>query len=265
MRRPTLIVAVAVAVSVLITACTVSTGPAHRAARPARIVAVGPAAPVAGACARPRFVSTARFATWADSGYVVANDMWNVGKYQVRQALSACSYRNWYVTATMDNDDHANVVKSYPNVYRAFPAIPVDAYHAIVATYAHASPDQGIYEDTFDIWFNGVAQWWATEIMIWTDNHGQIPPGSILARVTLDGQGYVVWKSRGPGGTISFVAVRNSAQGIVNLLSFFGWVIARHWMRAQAQLRQVAYGVELVSTDGLPKTFAIRNFWVAAT
>jgi len=262
MRRLRLIGALAV--SALAAACAAG-GTAHRAPARARIVSAPATAPVASACRHPRFVSSARLTPWQDAGYYVTNDMWNVGSYQVWQTLSACSYRDWYVTATMDNDDRANVVKTYPNVYRAFAATPLTAYHTIRAAYGHANPGQGIYEDTFDIWFNGVARWWATEIMIWTDNHGQIPPGSVLARVTLGGQRYVVFKSRGPGGTISFVAVRNSAQGTLNLLSFFDWVIARHWMSARAQLRQVAYGVELVSTGGRQETFAIRNFWVGTT
>lgn len=263
MRRPMLIVAVAVAV--LMTACAASGGNARSAARPARIISVAGAAPVAGACGHPKFVSSARLSAWENAGYHVTNDMWNVGSYKVRQTLSACSYRDWYVTATMNNDDHANVVKTYPNVYRSFSATPVDAYHTITAAYSHANQGAGIYEDAFDIWFNGVARWWATEIMIWTDNHGQIPPGSVLARVALNGNRYVVWKSRGPRGTISFVAIRNSTDGIVNLLSFFDWVIAQHWMSARAELRQVAYGIELVSTDSMPEAFAIRNFWVGTT
>ena len=263
MRRPRLIGAIAV--SVLMTACSVSGGTARRTAAPAGIISAATPAPPSSGCQHPRLVSSARLTTWEDAGYYVTNDMWNVGKYSVRQTLGACSYRNWFVTATMDNGDRANVVKSYPNVYRAFGATPVSAYHTITASYAHVNPGGGIYEDAFDIWFNGVARWWATEIMIWTDNHGQIPPGLALARVTIDGQRYVVWKSRGPGGTISFVAVRGSSEGTVNLLSFFDWVIARHWMGAGAQLRQVAYGVELVSTGGVPETFAVTSFWVGTT
>jgi hypothetical protein len=259
--------------SLLLVACTASAKAQPAKAQPAKAqpakaqpARAQPAAakkdPLTSSCQRPKLVSTSRLSPWQNAGYYVSNDMWNVDGYNVRQTLSACSYRNWYVTATMTNNTPRNVVKTYPNVYRTFPAVQVRKYHAITAAYSHGSTGGGTYEDAFDIWFNGVAQSWATEIMIWTDTHSQVPRGSVAGHVTLAGKQYTVWKD---GNVITFVAAKNSSAAILNLLGFFSYVIGKKWMTNQAELRQVSYGVELVSTNGVPKTFAITNFWVTAT
>jgi glycosyl hydrolase family 12 len=222
-------------------------------------------APASGSstCARPRY--TTSDPTWWDlSPYFVANDMWNVTGYSVSETLYACSYSNWYVVATMDNSKGDGAVKTYPNSHRDFDSNPeISSFSSITSTFAETSPDRGIYEDAYDIWLNGVATPGSTEVMIWNDNHGQVPAGSLQATVTIDGRSYAVWKTT--GNYIAFVASTNFTSGTANLLDFFQWLMMKGWIPGNTTLGQVDYGAELVSTNGVPATFTFSDFSVNAS
>jgi len=236
---------------------------------PSHPAASGPAAPPAGAapppaaaqCTQPQFVTSDPSGMWANGGYFVANDMWNSSGYSVTQTLYACAYNDFYVVASMDNSSGDGAVKTYPNVHMDFNEPEISSLHSVTSTFAETSPQVGIYEDAYDIWINGVASSGSTEIMIWTENHGQVPSGSVLATVTIGGRSYQVYKS---GSYIAFVAETNFTSGTMDLLAFFDWVIAQGWMPANSTLGQVDYGAELVSTNGAPATFTFTNFSVTA-
>ena len=115
---------------------------------------------------------------WNVSPYFVSNNMWNASGYSVSQTLYACSYSNWYVTATMNNDNGDGAVKTYPNSQRDFNE-PISSLSSVTSTFAETSPGTGIYEDAYDIWINGLATSGSTELMIWTQNNGQTPCGSV--------------------------------------------------------------------------------------
>ena len=198
---------------------------------------------------------------WNQSPYFVSNDMWNASGYSVTQTLYACSYSNWYVTATMNNDSGDGAVKTYPNSQRDFNS-RISSLSSVTSTFAETSPGTGIYEDAYDIWVNGLATSGSTEVMIWTQNHGQTPSGSVQGTVTFDGRSYTVWKS---GSYIAFVANANFTAGTMNLLDFFQWIIGKGWMPADSTLSQVCYGAELVSTNGVPATFTFSNYSVSAS
>jgi Glycosyl hydrolase family 12 len=228
---------------------------------PAAPVAGAAAPPATGSCTNPQFVTSDPSGMWANGGYYVANDMWNSSSYHVSQTLYACAYNNFSVVATMDNASGDGAVKTYPNVHLDFSEPAISSLHRVTSTFAETSPQVGIYEDAYDIWINGVASAGSTEIMIWTENHGQVPSGSVLATVSLGGRSYQVYKS---GSYIAFVAGSNFTSGTMDLLAFFNWVIAQGWMPASSTLGQVDYGAELVSTNGAPATFTFTNFSVSA-
>lgn len=201
---------------------------------------------------------------WNLSPYFVANDMWNVSGYNVSQTLYACSYSDWYVVATMDNSRGDGAVKTFPNSHRDFDNSPqISSLSSITSTFAETSPGSGIYEDAYDIWLNGIASSGSTEVMIWTDNHGQTPSGSVQATVTIDGRSYTVWKTT--GNYIAFVAGTNFTSGTLNLLDFFQWLMSKGWIPGNSTLGQVDYGPELVSTNGVPATFTFSDFSVNAS
>jgi hypothetical protein len=214
-------------------------------------------------CTKPQYTSSDPTAMWNQSPYFVADDMWNVSGYNVSQTLYACSHSDWYVVATMDNSKGDGAVKTFPNSHRDFDNNPeISSLSSITSTFAETSPDSGIYEDAYDIWLNGIASSGSTEVMIWTDNHGQTPSGSVQATVTIDGRSYAVWKTT---GYIAFVASTNFTSGTLNLLGFFQWLMKQGWIPGNTTLGQVDYGPELVSTNGVPATFTFSNFSVDAS
>ena len=230
-------------------------------ASPASSESTGPMTAGSASCTNPSFSTSAADGMWNQSPYFVSNNMWNASGYSVAQTLYACSYSNWYVTATMNNNSGDGAVKTYPNSQRDFTQ-EISSLSSVTSTFAQTSPDTGIYEDAYDIWINGLATSGSTEIMIWTQNHGQTPSGSVQGTVTFGGRSYTVWKS---GSYIAFVANANFSAGTMNLLDFFQWVIGKGWIPADSTLSQVCYGAELVSTNGVPATFSFSNFSVSAS
>ncbi len=214
-------------------------------------------------CTNPQFVTSDPSGMWNLAPYFVFNNMWNASNYTVSQTLHACSYSNWYVVATANNDTGDGAVKTYPNSHRDFDNNPaIDSFRSITSTFAETSPHAGIYEDAYDIWLNGIAGSGSTEVMIWTENYHQVPGGSVAGSATFDGRAYTVWKS---GSYIAFVANTNFTSGTVNLLEIFNWIIAQGWIPANSTLGQVDYGAEIVSTNNVPATFTFSNFAVNAS
>jgi hypothetical protein len=226
--------------------------------RPA--TATSPAAPVQ--CANPQFETSDPTGGWSDAGYYLYNNMWNAARYSVQQTLYACSYNNWYVVATMNNDSGDGAVKTDPNVQMNFNEPAISSFQSISSTFAEISPDVGIYNDAYDIWLNGVDTSSSDEVMIWNQNHGQVPAGSVVATTSLGGRTYQVWKK---GGYIAFVAEPAFTSGTVNLLAFFDYAINQGYIAANSTLGQVDYGVELVSTDSAPAKFTFTNFSVTTS
>ncbi|MGD0703323.1 MAG: hypothetical protein ABSA02_26000 [Trebonia sp.] len=219
-----------------------------------------PAAPGDAACPSPEFTTSAQFGLWNLSPYFVSNDMWNAGGGSVSQTLSACSFSDWYVTATASG---GGSVLTYPDSHLDVPNTPrISSLSSVTSSFADTSPNTGTYEDAYDIWLNGVADPDAgsDELMIWTNNHGQTPGGSPMATVTIGGQTWTAWK--GNGGYMAFVANSNFTSGTLNLLGFLQWVISKGWVPAGSTLNQVDYGVEICSTNGAPATFSFSNFAV---
>jgi hypothetical protein len=216
------------------------------------------------ACAHPQYVTSDPNGMWNQAPYFVANDAWNVSAYKVSQTLYACSSANWYVVATMDNSKGDGAVKTFPNSHRDFDGEPrISSFNSITSTFAESGPGRGIYEDAYDIWLNGIGGDGATEVMIWTDNHGQTPSGSVQGTVTLGGRSYTVWKTT--GNYIAFVPSANFTSASMDLLAFFKWIMSKGWIADSSTLGQVDYGVELVSTNGAPATFSFSNFAVNAS
>ncbi len=229
--------------------------------------AAGPSSQAAAtSCTDPQFVTSDPTGGWSDGSYYLYNNMWNAANYSVQQTMYACSYNNWYVVATMNNDSGDGAVKTYPDVQANFNEPAISSFQSISSTFAQTSPNVGIYEDAYDIWINGVADSSSTEVMIWTQNHGQTPAGSVVATASFGGQGYQVWQDgTGAGAYIAFVADTNVSSGTVNLLAFFDWIIAKGWIPSNSTLGQICYGAELVSTDGAPATFSFTNFSVTTS
>jgi len=219
---------------------------------------------LATGAAAPKFVTSEPNGGFPDGGYYVHNNMWNSARYRPCTAtLSAWSHDQWRVVTRMNNRTGDGAVKTYPNVHRDYRSVPVSSFAALTSTFAETSPRVGIYNCTYDLWINGIAQPGCTEIMIWTENFKQVPGGRYVQDATFDGRTYKVYK-RSSSGYIAFVATTNFTSGTVNLLGIIKWVMAQGWLADQATLNQICYGFEVVSTDDAEAAFQITAFAIDA-
>ena len=221
-----------------------------------------PATGGTAACTDPTFTTSSDFGSENLGPYTVSNNMWNAGGGGITQTLSACSASSWFVKANVAEDGGG--VKTYPNSHYNYTNTPeISSLGSVTSTFGSTSPDNGDFEDAYDIWLNGTAGAGGDEVMIWTDNHGETPAGSPVTTATFDGQSYTVWK--GDNGPVSFVSNANVSAGDVNLLQFFQWLISKGYEPANSKLYQVDYGVEIATTNGAQETFGFNNFSVSSS
>lgn len=204
--------------------------------------------------------------------YYADADWWATNGYNFAQKTVICDYNSWYVQATADNSTGDGAVKSYPNVHRDFHdwgtgyEPPVSSFNTMTSTFAHTSPGVGIYDVAYDIWLNGVADSNSTELMIWTDNHNQVPSGSKVGQVTLSGHSWDVWSSDA-NHYIAFVPANGASitSGTLDLLGFYKYLISGGRLPANSTVGQVDYGVEVVSTDGKPARWDFTDFSISSS
>jgi Glycosyl hydrolase family 12 len=220
-------------------------------------------------CRNPRFVTTNPNGMWSSRGYVVHNNMWNVGGYNVKERLAACSPSNWSVVATANNATHDGAVKTYPNVHRDFHnwntghEPKLSAFHTITSTFAARTPNVGIYDEAYDIWLNGVPG--NREVMIWTNNFHQFPAGSRVASgVMLSGLKWRVYASS-DNSIISFVPQHRLTHGTIRIKSHLDWLVRHGRVQRGSTLGQICFGFEIVSTGGHPARFKVDKFSVSTT
>jgi hypothetical protein len=205
---------------------------------------------------------------YSDGDFIIHNNMWNASGYRVSQTVEACSYRSWNVIATADNSSGDGAVKTYPNVHKDYHnwstgyEPPLSNYPTLSSTFAATGPNTGIYNIAYDIWLNGVGNGGASnrEVMIWTDNQGQRPAGSVVATgLEFGGQTWTLWAT-GDNHILSFVPATDMASGTVNIRAMLDYLISRGRVPANSTLGQIDFGVEIVSTNGAPATFNFTGF-----
>jgi hypothetical protein len=217
----------------------------------------------AAPCTNPKFVTSDENGMWNEGKYVVHNNMWNVSGYDVSETLSACSHRNWKVTATADNSSNDGAVKTYPNVHQDFhnwstgQEPRLSSFSRIRSKWAALTPHVGIYNAAYDIWLNGVPG--EHEVMIWTDNFNQVPAGSPVASHKFSGHRWKVWATD-DNSYIAFVPKHPVAHGTLALKKMLDWLVARGQLENDVTLGQICYGFEIVSTEGRPATFKVNDF-----
>ncbi len=230
---------------------------------------VSSAAPAAAAtCAHPKFVSSSPDAMWGSGRYIVHNNMWNASGYKVSQAIRACSHRNWSVRATANNASGDGAVKTYPNVHRDWHnwgtgAEPrLSSFKTISSSFKARTPHVGIYNAAFDVWLNGVPG--NREVMIWTDNHRQVPAGSVVARgLRWSHRTWAVWAT-GDNRYIAFVPKKRMASGTLPIRSMLRWLTKSGRIPPRSTLGQIGFGFEIVSTGGSPARFKVDRFSIRA-
>ena len=101
-----------------------------------------------------------------------------------------------------------------------------------------------IGEAAFDLWLNN----WNIEVMVWTDNHRQVPFGHKVATATFFGQNFNVWQSG--SDAFAFVLDHNEQSGTVHMLSTLRWLIKHGKIPASSTLTSAQFGWEVCATSG---------------
>jgi hypothetical protein len=213
-------------------------------------------------CEASAFVTASPLGIWTDAGadYLVYNNVYNTKDNAGPQTLTACSYHSWYVVSDQTSD--AGVVESYPNVQMNFNDLPVSSLHTVMSSFAETGPQVGIYEYAYDVWLNGVASAGSTQVLVWVDNHGRVPDGSLVTTATLSARTYDVWKT--DDSHIVLVATVKLTSGTVNLLEIIQWTIDQGWVDSSSTLGQIDFGVEIESTGGASATYRVDDFSITA-
>jgi hypothetical protein len=127
------------------------------------------------------------------------------------------------------------------------------------------APNAGIYDVAYDIWLNGVATSTSNEVMIWTQNHKQVPPGSPVAtRLTFPGSYTGTWNLYVANANhyLAFVPANGQVipSGWVDVKSVLNYLVAQGRIPSGSTLGAVDYGVEVVDTGGSQVTFNCTDF-----
>lgn len=215
-------------------------------------------------CTNPYFTTSATNGGVTDGGYYVHNNLWNAGSYPgTKGTTQVCSYRSWNHIATATNNGDG-AVKTYPNVHKDYSGKTISSLNTLTSTFAAASPGVGIYNVAYDLWLNGVPN---DEVMIWTDNHKQVPAGSRFASdVSLSGKTWDVYATSG-NGYIAFVPSNGAryTSGTLDLKAMLSYLVAHGRVAANSTVDQVCYGVEIVDTGGSPATWNFTNFSITSS
>jgi hypothetical protein len=205
-------------------------------------------------------------AGWTDpkTGFNVRQNMWNCPNNCGAQTLWANSASSWGVVSDQPKGNTA--VLAYPDVQDVLtlsngnPA-PLSGFKAITASFKQSQPKVGDFEAAFDIWLNN----WNTEIMIWTQNHGQVPLGSVAATLTSDGRRWALFANPGssggyPGGPFSFAMRGGESTGTIHILTYLRYLIQHKFIPANSTIDDVEYGWEICSTGGKAEDFDVKSY-----
>lgn len=199
------------------------------------------------------FRSSEPFGTWNNGAFDVYNNEWNTSEAGP-QTIWAFSYHNWGVESTQSA---STSVKTYPSVQRNYPNRPYSTFSMLRSTFAEQMPSSGdfIAEAAYDLWLNN----YSIEVMMWFDNHRQVPAGNVIAHVTFGGQNFSVWKSGNDFFTFKLEG-GNEQSGTAHLYSALRWLVNHGQLSSSVTLTQVNFGWEICSTHGSPMDFTLTKY-----
>ncbi len=204
----------------------------------------------------PKWKSSDPSVGWNNAGFVLNNNEWNGS---APQTIWADSFHHWGAESTQPKANR--VVQSYPCVEKNFNEVPVRSVRVIQSGFTESMPrdKSGLAaEAANDVWLNNHT----IEVMIWVDNHTEIPFGRPMSHATIFGQHFRVWHG---GTTFTFALNHNETRGVTHILAAIKWLIKRRQIPSNATLTQISFGWEIASTDGKAKDFTVRKYWLHAT
>ena len=209
--------------------------------------------------------SSAAFGTWTtpDGRFDLYNNEWNTSANPGPQTICGNSESDWQVTSTQRAGN--TEVLTYPSVqlnYNGTKGYALSTFTSMTSSYAETmnAVSGTDAEAAYDIWINGLNK----EVMVWVDNHGQTPAGSMVATTTFSGATWDLYETS-DRSYMAFVRQGNASSGTVDLLAALQYLENRGDLAASDVLWQVNFGWEICSTAGAPETFTISSYSLTST
>lgn len=204
------------------------------------------------------WVDSGQWATWANNGYTLYNDVWGSGAGT--QTIWARTGTNWGVVAS---HPRTSGVKSYPNSGKVLNRT-LSSLATVTSSFNVAVPADGDYETAYDIWANNNAY----EVMLWTNQHGAVGPiaesydqnGAVptVSNLSVGGQTWNVYRgSNGANAVYSFVRTSNATSGTINVLAVLNWLRTNGWW-GDVTVGALQFGFEISGTAG-PSAFTTNS------
>jgi hypothetical protein len=215
------------------------------------------AAPAAAAAAA---VCTAANGDACDFGHwIVYNN--SFGPTPGRYVIHARSQSHWYVVADQDGGGGCGgcAVEAYESAQWDYSSVPYSSIKYLSSTFSETMPTGSLAkngvdaEAAYDMFLNGAD---TDEVMVWVDNQGQTPAGSLEAVADISGQRFGVYVS---GRTKSFVLRKNETSGTIDYYAVLGWLHKHGMLASSDTLSQFNFGWEICDTDGKAQTFTVHS------
>lgn len=182
------------------------------------------------------------------------------------QTIWANNFHSWGVCSTQGPTTD---VKVYPNVetpfYNLSSPVPYSGVTSMVSTFNQTMPptsDNYIGESAYDLWLND----WATEVMVWVDNHNQVPAGHVVATLNSYGRTYKLWATgTGVHQTYSFADTGNRSSGTVHIQALIRYLVNHNYIPNTSTYTSDQFGWEICSTNNVTLPFTVNNYSLKTT
>jgi hypothetical protein len=218
--------------------------------------------------------SSAQYASWANGGYTVYNNIWGSGAGS--QSIWANTYSQWGVWA---NHPNSGGIKSYPNSTK-YIGKKISAINTLSTSFNATTPAGGAWESCYDLWDSNNAN----EIMLWMNytgtasGSGNVKPISynwsaagdavpVYTNQSIGGHTWNVFRgNNGSNNVYSFLRTSKTNSGTIDAKAIFNWIKAKGWI-GDVTVGNIQYGFEITSsygTSGAGLNFTCNSYSVTS-
>jgi hypothetical protein len=189
----------------------------------------------------------------------IYNNAWGPtpGKY----VIHAQSQSHWSVTANQNGGGGCGgcAVEAYESAQWNYHNVRYSSIKSLYSSFRERMPQGSLAkngvdaEAAYDMFLKGSD---TDEVMVWVDNQGQSPAGSLYKVAKIAGRQFRVYVA---GGTKSFVLRKNETSGTINYLAILRWLHKHRMLASSDRVTQFNFGWEICDTGGVARTFTVHG------